>query len=253
MKIRPTTTLIALCLLAAAFFATPLGDADAQTAAGFQPDAEAQFVGLINNLRANQGLPSLAIDGELVDNARSWSVTMSDAGDIFHTSDQSVGLTSRWQLLGENVGVGPDVNDLFNAFVASPTHYANIVNPDFDFIGVGVYWSGDRMWTAQRYRDEGAPAEIPQPDPPVTEPPVTEPPVTEPPVTEPPVTEPPVTEPPVTEPPVTEPPVTAAPTTPTPTTAAPTTVAPAPTSSPNVSESTVDALTKSLTDALRFN
>lgn len=253
MKTRPAAALLVTITIVVTFFGLFRGDAHAQSSVGFQPGAEAEFVALINNVRAGAGVPALAVDGELVTNARNWSVTMMEAGDIFHTDDQSVGVSSRWQLLGENVGVGPDVSDLFDAFVASPTHYANIVNPDFDYIGVGVYWSGDRMWTVQRYRDEGAPVEIPQPDPPMTEPPVTEPPVTEPPVTEPPVTEPPVTEPPVTEPPVTEPPTTVPPVTTSPAPVPTPTTVRGSTARDNVSERNVDALTRSFTDALRLN
>ena len=107
---------------------------------------------MINGVRANQGLPALIVDPELVTNGRNWSVTMSNAGDIFHTNDQSVGLSTPWVLLGENVGVGPNVQSLFDAFIASPTHYANIVQPDFDYIGVGVYLTGNTMWTVHRPR-----------------------------------------------------------------------------------------------------
>lgn len=112
---------------------------------------EDQFVSLINGLRASKGLGTLSIDSELVTQARGWSQTMSKRGSIFHASDLSVGVSANWQKLGENVGVGGDVQSLFDAFVASPTHYANLVDPAFTRIGVGVIWAGDRMFTAHRF------------------------------------------------------------------------------------------------------
>ena len=122
------------------------------------PNAEAQFVSLLNDLRVSRGLPPLSVDDELTAAARQWSDTMRLNGGIFHTADQSAGISQPWVLLGENVGTGPNVTEVFDAFVASPTHYANLTNPDFDYIGIGVIWDGPRLWTTQRFRDEGAPA-----------------------------------------------------------------------------------------------
>ena len=236
-------------ILAVCTFLFSSRTAEAQANFGFDANAESQFVSMINGVRANQGLPALIVDPELVANGRNWSVTMSNAGDIFHTNDQSVGLSTPWVLLGENVGVGPNVQSLFDAFIASPTHYANIVQPDFDYIGVGVYLTGDTMWTVQRYRDEGQiepPAEMAEV---AVEETIVEETVPE-------------AAPPETEPapePTTEPTTTAAPTTAAPTTATPTT-APVPTTpttprrvpGPTVSADAVRALAETVTDALRF-
>ena len=38
-----------------------------------------------------------------------------------------------------------------NAFIASPGHYANIVDPEFTHIGVGVVWDGSRLFTTHRF------------------------------------------------------------------------------------------------------
>lgn len=70
---------------------------------------------------------------------------------ICHASPISAGVTHPWAKLGENVGTGPDVGSIMDAFVASPGHYANIVDPEFTHIGVGVVWDGNRMYTTHRF------------------------------------------------------------------------------------------------------
>lgn len=112
---------------------------------------EQAFVDRINGLRAGLGLPQLAIDPELAAQARIWAQTMKDAGNIFHTTTLDAGISADWEKLGENVGVGGTVDSLFDAFVASPKHYENLVDPAYRFIGVGVVWDGDRMFTAHRF------------------------------------------------------------------------------------------------------
>ena len=157
---------------------------------------EAQFVALVNQARANVGVAPLAVDGQLTALARQHAQTMADAGTIFHANPISAGVTAPWVKLGENVGTGPSAPPIMNAFINSPKHYANIVDPAFTYIGVGVVWVGNQMFTTHRFMQlSGQPA--PPPAPPVTAPPVTSPPATTravaPPVTEPPVTAPALT------------------------------------------------------------
>ncbi|MEO5837707.1 MAG: CAP domain-containing protein [Acidimicrobiales bacterium] len=162
---------------------------------------EAQFVALVNQARANVGVAPLAVDGQLTALARQHAQTMADAGTIFHANPISAGVTARWIKLGENVGTGPSAPPIMNAFINSPKHYQNIVDPAFAYIGVGVVWVGNQMYTTHRFMQlEGQPA---PPPPPVTAPPVTAPPVTSPPATTRAVPVAPVA--PVTAPPVTAP------------------------------------------------
>jgi hypothetical protein len=122
-------TVVALAL------ATMPGVAGAQTPE--EQSVEGAFVAEINALRASKGLPGLEVHPNLVDKARGWAKTMADAGRIWH-SRLSDGMTADWQKLGENVGVGPSVKGLHNAFVASPKHYENLVDSDFTHVGIGV-------------------------------------------------------------------------------------------------------------------
>jgi len=159
-------------------------------------DEEAQFVAALNQVRAGVGLPALTVNAELVGLARQHSRVMADAGQIFHSDPISAGYTGPWAKLGENVGVGANVQVLVDAFVASPGHYANIVDPAFTQIGVGVVWRDNALYTTHRF------LQLPAAPPPIT---------TTQPATAPLTTAPPAAAPPTTAPPVTTPPTTLAP------------------------------------------
>lgn len=195
---------------------------------------EATFINLINQVRAGQGLPPLIQNGELTSLARSWSQAQRDGvcpGNdyICHANPLDSGVTQSWAKLGENVGTGPNVNDVMDAFIASPGHYANIIDPAFTHVGVGVVWDGARLYTTHRFMalNGSTPA--------TTSAPTTATPTT---TAAPATTRAPAT----TSAPATAPPATTAPTTPAPTTAAPaataapTTEAPTTTTTPAVPE-----------------
>lgn len=178
------------------------------------PGDESAFVAAVNRARANAGLPALVVDGQLTSLARGWAQHQASAGQISHANPISSGVTSTWSKLGENVGTGPSVQPIMDAFIASPGHRANILDPEFTHIGVGVVWSGPAMYTTHRFMALASPPPTTVAPPPTTAAPV----VTTPPApTAPPATAPPATTPPPapTAPPATSPPA--------PTTAPPTT------------------------------
>lgn len=155
--IRRTAALITTILLATATLATP-----ALASSG----EEASFVSLINAERANRGLTTLEVYWDLVDDARIHSNVMNDADDLFHSSNLA-NATTGWASLGENVGVGPTVNDLHTAFMNSAGHRDNILGA-WDTIGVGVTHSdhGYMFVTVvfmKAAQSEPAPAPAPEP------------------------------------------------------------------------------------------
>ena len=100
------------------------------------PDAEAEFLVLLNQERAAAGLRELLVYDDLLDDARLHTAKMVDAGRIFHSSDLTV-IATGWQALGENVGYGPTVTKLHSAFMNSPSHRANIMG-NYDRVGIAV-------------------------------------------------------------------------------------------------------------------
>lgn len=120
---------------------------------------EAEFVARINALRAEHGLPRFAVHANLVSKARAWSVTMAGEGRIWH-SHLPDGIVADWHRLGENVGMGGSVGALHDAFVASPSHYENLVDPGFQYIGIGVTVAGDgTIFVSEEFMETPAAAE----------------------------------------------------------------------------------------------
>lgn len=106
------------------------------------PAKENEFVTRINALRADHGLGTLQIHGQLTAKARDWAETMAEAGQIWH-SNLPDGVTVQWKRLGENVGMGGTVDALHQAFIDSPSHYENLVDPGFRYVGIGVFLDAD--------------------------------------------------------------------------------------------------------------
>jgi uncharacterized protein YkwD len=122
--------------------------------------AESQFVTLINQLRQSKGLRPLGVDSRLVGVARNWSAHMASTNTLSHNPSFPNQAPSDWVKLGENVGYGPDVSTIHNAFVKSAAHYANLVDPNFNAVGVGIVVSGSTMWVTEDF--ENSPS-APQP------------------------------------------------------------------------------------------
>lgn len=108
--------------------------------------ADQQFK-FINDYRASKGLKKLTRLSCYDSLAFTWSKKMAEAGYIYHNSDLGSWMGSSyfcpsyyWSMLGENVGWTHKTQEyLFQAFLDSPDHYKNIVDPNWNYIGVGAY------------------------------------------------------------------------------------------------------------------
>ena len=193
-----------MALAAATVLVATLGTA--VSASAQSSSEESRFIDLINQLRASKGVAALAVDGGLASTSCGWTDHMVAVATLGHDPNLAGAVSSveaSWTKAGENVGVGGDVDLLFNAFVASAAHYKNLVDPAFTAIGVCVTWTADhsRMYTTHRFVANGSAAPPPAVAPAVVAPPTTAPAPPPPPPTEPPTTLPPA--PPPTEPPTT--------------------------------------------------
>jgi uncharacterized protein YkwD len=151
-------------VVVAALIAAVLALAGPMPANAADGGAEAQFVARINSTRASKGLGPLAVDGELRDIARGWTDHMVANGGISHNPNYSSQVSANWRKLGENVAVGADFDTVWNAFVSSSAHYKNIVDPAYNYIGVGVSYAADgRMFTTHDFMAKADAAPPPQP------------------------------------------------------------------------------------------
>lgn len=121
---------------------------------------ESRFVELINVSRSQAGLAPLTADGFLADIARRHSAEMASAGTIFHNSNLASDVTTNWQTLGENVGMGGSVDDLHSAFMNSPSHRDNILGT-YQRVGIGIVMSGETMFVTEVFESlAGAPTPV---------------------------------------------------------------------------------------------
>ncbi|KAA0233450.1 MAG: CAP domain-containing protein [Actinobacteria bacterium] len=103
---------------------------------------------LVNQSRAQYGRAGLRMHGELTAKAQDWAEYLARIGYLKH-SNLSDGVSAPWQMLGENVGYGPSIQSVHNAYLNSPGHRANILDTRYNYMGTGVAWSGSRVYTVQ--------------------------------------------------------------------------------------------------------
>ena len=150
----------------AALFAgfAPVTTATAQTSGDACWDvkgSERGFAKRINNVRGLAKRGSLRLDPELSRAARLHTREMVKQDKLYHTpSDKLSKRVTNWTILGENVGVGGDVDSLHAAFMASPAHADNVLYDSFRHMGVGVIKDGDKMWVTIIFEAQTNPGTI---------------------------------------------------------------------------------------------
>ncbi len=145
------TRLVTLVLMVLALVATPVSPDPTSAHADADHSLEAALVGLVNDERRAQGLPALSTDPELTSIARSWSATMDARRVLEHNPRLSTEVRD-WRRVGENVGRGPDLDALHEAFLASPEHRRNLLDPGWTEVGIGVIVAEDALWVTQLFR-----------------------------------------------------------------------------------------------------
>lgn len=120
--------------------------------AAADPGLEQAFVDAINAERAAAGLDALTPAGDLTVVGRRHSTTMADAEDLHHNPSLA-GDVNGWRKVGENVGRGPEVTRIHDAFMASPSHRRNVLDADWTEVGVGVIVRDGQIWVTEVFRD----------------------------------------------------------------------------------------------------
>ena len=113
---------------------------------------EAALAAKINNVRRADGLRPLVVVPGATDVARRWAWHLARAQMLSHNPNLVSALahagSSAWTEIAENVGEGSssDPTSLFNAYMASPPHKANILDPQARYLGVGVVERAGMAW-----------------------------------------------------------------------------------------------------------
>ena len=116
---------------------------------------------LINRERVAAGLKPLAPDPELTEVARRHSADMFARGYFAHVSpegrdpfDRMRAANIRFVTAGENLALAPTLQIAHTGLMNSPGHRANIMNPKFGRVGIGILDGGMRgLMISQEFRD----------------------------------------------------------------------------------------------------
>jgi len=120
------------------------------------PPASAQLggvgnrvTGLVNDSRAELGLPRLDVRAHLNNVALDQAQRMARRGAVFHNPNLVREMVGDWRWVGENVGQGTDLPSVHADFLASPPHQANVLDRDYTRLGAAAVRRDGRVWVVQ--------------------------------------------------------------------------------------------------------
>jgi uncharacterized protein YkwD len=112
-------------------------------------EAEQEMFRMVNTERVKQGLQLLSFDENLAEVARSHSRDMFVRGYFSHYTpegespfDRMAAANITFTYAGENLALAPSTDLAMQGLMNSPGHRANILNPNFNKIGIGVIDGG---------------------------------------------------------------------------------------------------------------
>jgi uncharacterized protein YkwD len=126
-----------------------------------RPTLEAQMLELVNKERIKAGVKPLKADPELTPVARAHSADMFARGYFAHVNpdgkdpfDRMKAAHVRFSAAGENLALAQTLSIAHTNLMNSPGHRANILNPAFGRLGIGVLDGGFYgLMISQEFRD----------------------------------------------------------------------------------------------------
>ncbi|MGG2026787.1 CAP domain-containing protein [Gottfriedia sp. S16(2024)] len=110
------------------------------TPASSNSSTQQQILDLVNIERGKGGLKPLTLSSYLNGTAQTWSQTMSNANNMYHST-----LSFNGGYKGENIAHGQtNAKEVMTDWMNSTGHRANIMSPNFKQLGVGkvgTYWT----------------------------------------------------------------------------------------------------------------
>jgi uncharacterized protein YkwD len=104
----------------------------------------------VNGFRTANGLPGLRWEEGAYAKAHAWSEHMAADGRLSH-SVLADGIPAGWRTIGENVAMAPTLDSAMNALEQSAPHRANLLNPKFDRVAVGVVQRGAYYYVTEDF------------------------------------------------------------------------------------------------------
>lgn len=109
---------------------------------------QSQVLSSLNAARKAHGRTALVTHAQAQTKAQAWAEELARSGGLRH-SNLSDGISSCWRSLGENVGSGPSVTSVQQAYMNSPRHKDNILSQAWNAVGVGHARRGNVVYTVQ--------------------------------------------------------------------------------------------------------
>lgn len=124
-------------------------------------DLENQLLQLVNEERIKYGLKKLVADVEMAEVARQHSADMFSRGYFSHNTPDSIDPFKRmhnagieYRVAGENLALSSTLALAHKGLMNSPGHRANILNPMYGRVGIGILDGGKYgLMISQEFRD----------------------------------------------------------------------------------------------------
>jgi hypothetical protein len=106
----------------------------------------------MNNVRRQAGLAPLTLAPGITDVSRRWALQLATTRRLAHNPNFVAQVAAsgswNWRSVAENVGYGSACNilELFLAYMHSPGHRANIMDPHMRYVGIGMVDRTDPSW-----------------------------------------------------------------------------------------------------------
>jgi hypothetical protein len=120
--------------------------------------AEQILYDAVNRERASLGLQQLQWDTALANAARLHTTLLAANDTLSHRFNGEADLQTRLRMAGatfslvaENVAQAPDVQALHIAWMNSPPHRANILDPQVNSVGIAIERRGDQLFATQDF------------------------------------------------------------------------------------------------------
>src|SRR5665213_77694 len=120
--------------------------------------AEQYLFQAANAERAQRGLPTLRWDGALYRAAQGHSLEMARRESISHQypgepelAERGKSAGARFSLIAENVAEAPTAVRIHDAWMNSPGHRANLLDPHVDAVGISVLMRNGQLYAVQDF------------------------------------------------------------------------------------------------------
>jgi uncharacterized protein YkwD len=120
--------------------------------------AERALFEALNRERAAQGLSVLQWDDALASAAREHALRMAQRNILSHqlpgepaVQDRATRAGARFSLIAENIAVAPNAETIHSAWMQSPHHRENILDPQLNVVGIAVVKGNEGLFAVQDF------------------------------------------------------------------------------------------------------